>query len=987
MKKILILLCIIICSFVTFGQDLKGGNHLVEGEEAYRLYIKIRPEALIDIDNGIVKSFRKTRSAETSTVLDKINKFSFSQVVNLNEDDRKQIRSGTKTRSVKSGFDKSLFSGLIEMKGSQYIDKDTLLALANELEKYDIVEYCEISPITPPPPPSIYDEFSYVPPATPNYESQQFYLNGNSGSDVWGIDARYAWGIGIYGQGVSIADVEWGWDYQHEDFAGQNVIDALTTTNHNYDDHGTAVMGEMYAANNGFGVTGAVYGADRFIGFSEITNGRSAAILMALDSLNAGDVLVYEMQTGGQNSEYVPADYVKTVWDVTKQATQAGIIVVAAAGNGNQNLDASFYSSYMARGDNGSIIVGAGTKIARNKCSFSTYGSRIDIMGIGDWSITTTGYGGLYNGGPHATYTSDFSGTSSSTPIVASAAVAIQSYAKNILGKTLTPTEMRTLLKETGTAGGTGWGSNVPKLPNIKNAIEKLELENTQDGKYMLTVNNGLGSGRYESGEKVSITANSVTGLMFSHWSGGAGYINDSTLVTAEITMPEKTLTVNAEYTALPTCSVSLINQSYMVGQDIKICWTTTDAAATDSVTLVLLTPDNIPVSIGREAVDKNEFVWTVNNFASPNDNYKVIAKLSRGNVSDTSWAFSIVENDPSYFALSNDLISVYYFDSEHTTHENTAATNVIDGDPNTFWHTEWATNYQFPHEIVLSADTVYLFSGLIYLPRQSGVNGRIDEYEVYVSMDGETWDTIPVASGNWEAGAAEKVVYFDEPVYGQYVKLRTLSELNGNTYASVAELTLLYSDEKIDISTAEITTNTDLTYTGNLIKPIPIVVFENDTLIEKIDYTVLYFPFYGAINVGDTISVVVTGVGLYKDIVEGKFVITEDLTSITGKDKQSEIYGIYFFENPVNINNKAEIIVVTPEQCNIKMTITDMLGNIVFEDNTRTNHDNKAVTVWNLTNRAGRKISAGSYSIVVEAKSGTNGKVYQYRTIVGVRR
>jgi hypothetical protein len=277
--------------------------------------------------------------------------------------------------------------------------------------------------------------------------------------------------LGIKGQGIRIADIEWGFDYDHEDLKRSRFIELRPTTNHEYDNHGTAVAGILFAMDNGYGVTGMVHQADTLYGISEVGISRSSGITLGLGRLRAGDVFVYEMQTYGKNN-YVPADFNQAVWDITKSATDDGIIVVAAAGNGNEDLDDPYYSSYLARGDNGSIIVGAGSaNSSRSKLSFSTYGNRVNVQGWGQ-SVTTSGYGALYNGGEHATYTSGFNGTSSATPIVTSAVVAIQSYAKNVLGIILTPREMRSLLIETGRAQGAG--GHIGPFPDIKAAIEKL---------------------------------------------------------------------------------------------------------------------------------------------------------------------------------------------------------------------------------------------------------------------------------------------------------------------------------------------------------------------------------------------------------------------------------------------------------------------------------------------------------------------------------
>lgn len=544
---------------LSFSSNLKGQNHLIDGVEEYRFYIKIKPELLVDLEDGRVRFFSKNRSINEK-LKSELSSNIFRQVINLSETERESIRSGAPLKRVKGEFCKALYSGLLELVYASSFYKEELLEMANRLEEYDEVEYCEISPLMPPPPPSMGRAAPFL-RQIPDFTSQQFYLYGDQGGNVSGIYADYAWSVGVYGQGVSFADIEWGWDYKHVDFADQNVIDALTTTNNNYDDHGTGVLGEMYSGDNGFGVKGCVYGADAFYGFSEITKGRTTAIAYAIDSLDPGDIIVYEMQTGGgdvdgNGQKYVPADYNQSVWDITKSATEAGYIVVAAAGNGNEDLDNSFYNSYMARGDNGSIIVGAGTKVGRNKCGFSTYGERVDVCGIGDWSIVTTGYGDLYGSG-HTSYTDGFSGTSSSTPIVASAAIAVQSYAKKQYGETISPKDMRSILKATGTPQGSG--GHIGPLPNVKAAFAA--VDSIYDGgttKYTLTVENGSGSGLYEAGSNITITADdAIMGQMFDSWTGDIQYVADEKNATTIVTMPDKNISLKANYTISDTVTIS----------------------------------------------------------------------------------------------------------------------------------------------------------------------------------------------------------------------------------------------------------------------------------------------------------------------------------------------------------------------------------------------------------------------------------------------
>ncbi len=77
------------------------------------------------------------------------------------------------------------------------------------------------------------------------------------------------------------------------------------------------------------------------------------------------------------------------------------------------------------------------------------------------------------------------------------------------------------------------------------------------------------------------------------------------------------------------------------------------------------------------------------------------------------------------------------------------------------------------------------------YLPRQTGTNGRIKNYELYVSKDRFNWGAA-VKTGSFENSAAPQTITFATPVTGRYFKLKALSEVNGNPWASVAELSVV---------------------------------------------------------------------------------------------------------------------------------------------------------------------------------------------------
>ncbi|HEY3002803.1 MAG TPA: discoidin domain-containing protein [Kribbellaceae bacterium] len=132
---------------------------------------------------------------------------------------------------------------------------------------------------------------------------------------------------------------------------------------------------------------------------------------------------------------------------------------------------------------------------------------------------------------------------------------------------------------------------------------------------------------------------------------------------------------------------------------------------------------------------------------------------------------------------------TVKYADSQETAGEDGAAVNAIDGNPGTMWHTKWSGSADpLPHEIQIDLGASYPVNGLKYLPRQdSGVNGGIASYEVYVSTDGVNWGA-PVRTGTFAADKAEKLVTFPATT-GRYLRLRALSEINGGPWTSAAEI------------------------------------------------------------------------------------------------------------------------------------------------------------------------------------------------------
>lgn len=309
------------------------------------------------------------------------------------------------------------------------------------------------------------------PPTPPDMRNEQFYLNINTD----GFNAAHAWAYpGGTGSNVRVCDIEYSFNASHIDLPSITILGPAWVDPFSDNNHGTAVLGELFSLNNGWGTTGACHGAARYFAASNTASGfnLAGAISTALGTLTAGDVILIEQQTAGPNFQaccwtstctpgtdcrigLIPSEWDRPVYDAIVTAVGNLVTVVEAAGNGLQNLDDSVYSTgngghwpFLPANDSGAIIVGAGaapvggTSTDRSRLDFSNYGATVDLQGQGE-GVVTTGYGDRYNTeGTNALYTR-FDGTSSASPNVAAACAIYQSLSIQRDGWTLAPWLLR----------------------------------------------------------------------------------------------------------------------------------------------------------------------------------------------------------------------------------------------------------------------------------------------------------------------------------------------------------------------------------------------------------------------------------------------------------------------------------------------------------------------------------------------------------------
>ncbi len=221
--------------------------------------------------------------------------------------------------------------------------------------------------------------------------------------------------------------------------------------------------------------------------------------------------------------------------------------------------------------------------------------------------------------------------------------------------------------------------------------------------------------------------------------------------------------------------------------------------------------------------------------------------------------------NNPAQ--LPKDIWQLLYVDSQETGYPG-LATMSFDNDPATIWHTRWSNGTDpYPHEIQIDLGETYKLYKFTLLNRQDGENGRIKAYELYMSENPLVWGT-PVSNGEFENTAAPQTIVFDEAIFGRYFRLKALSEVNGNEWASVAEFSF--------VGCTDLTFGTNEKTAGNLLNafPVPTSGLITVPLPEAQSFSYAIFSSSG------------------QQLMQGKIENPEDIFSL---DLSEHVSGVYF--------------------------------------------------------------------------------------------
>jgi subtilisin family serine protease len=274
------------------------------------------------------------------------------------------------------------------------------------------------------------------------------YGDATSPANQYGSQAGEAWAAGNTGSStVYVGVIDEGVQWAHEDLApniwvnpydpvngidddGNGYVDDIrgwdfdgnnnTTYDGTQDDHGTHVAGTIGAVGgNGKGVAGVVWNVKiitaKFLGRR---GGTTANAVKAVDYIT--DLKTrHGLNIVATNNSWGGGGFSQALQDAIERANQAGILFIAAAGNGGSdgvgdNNDTT--PSYPASYPNDNIIAVAAITSTGAKASYSNYGATsVDIGAPGS---------GIYSTLPNKTNNGygSYSGTSMATPHVTGAA-------------------------------------------------------------------------------------------------------------------------------------------------------------------------------------------------------------------------------------------------------------------------------------------------------------------------------------------------------------------------------------------------------------------------------------------------------------------------------------------------------------------------------------------------------------------------------------
>lgn len=161
--------------------------------------------------------------------------------------------------------------------------------------------------------------------------------------------------------------------------------------------------------------------------------------------------------------------------------------------------------------------------------------------------------------------------------------------------------------------------------------------------------------------------------------------------------------------------------------------------------------------------------------------------------------AVAVLDNDEkseivsASFDICSEKWNIQYVDSYH---EAFPASNAIDGDPATMWHTDWGPDKTgLPHELQIDLGEEILLKGFTYTPRtDNNLIGVITKFNFYTSLDGKQWEKV-ISKGefsNIQNNPVKQEVRFEKPLTAKFIRLEALGAVDKREYTSANEIGII---------------------------------------------------------------------------------------------------------------------------------------------------------------------------------------------------
>ena len=141
---------------------------------------------------------------------------------------------------------------------------------------------------------------------------------------------------------------------------------------------------------------------------------------------------------------------------------------------------------------------------------------------------------------------------------------------------------------------------------------------------------------------------------------------------------------------------------------------------------------------------------------AAPKGRYVMLKTLAGTRGYASVREFEILDGEGVRIPIGQ--LSIHSYDSQDGA--TTAATKVIDGSigSSNHWQTANVTGATHPHFVVIDTGSVREIGGFTYYPRYNSTNGRVSQYEVYLSNDATNWTLFH--AGTWPTNTTDPETY-----------------------------------------------------------------------------------------------------------------------------------------------------------------------------------------------------------------------------------